>query len=93
MTKSNDPKSFKINFPCENYFLSAVANTHDGFIEILEDIVATYCNGYKPESLIVTASKNGKYQSFRFSVTAESEVQLAKLHNALKETGHVHMVI
>ncbi|MEC8695204.1 MAG: DUF493 family protein [Pseudomonadota bacterium] len=41
----------------------------------------------------VIASKNGKYQSFRFSITAESEEQLKNLHEDLKATGRVHMVL
>ena len=82
-----------IVFPCDGYHMSVIADTCDGFVSILEEIVKRHCEGYDTEGLRVTASKNGKYQSFRFSITAESETQLKRLHEDLKSTGRVHMVL
>ena len=82
-----------IEFPCENYHISVVADMHDGFVKILEEIVGKHCKGFGADALRVTASKNGKYQSFRFLITAESEEQLKKRHEDLKATGRVHMVL
>jgi putative lipoic acid-binding regulatory protein len=93
MSKGSQPKKQTIEFPCYGYHVSVVADTHDGFVRILEEIVTRHCDGYDAKELRVTASKNGKYQSFRFSVTAESEEQLKNLHKDLKATGQVHMVL
>jgi len=90
MTEHSPPK---IEFPCHGYPISVVANTTDGFTEVLERIVSKHCPEYDPESLRVTASRNGKYQSFRFCVVAHSALQLAELHDELKATGCVHMVL
>ena len=90
---NQEPNKPTIEFPCEGYHVSVVADTYDGFTAILEEIVAKHCDGYDPGSLRVKKKKNGKYQSFRFSITAESEAQLKALHTALKATGHVHMVL
>lgn len=83
----------KIEFPAADYPISVVADTRDGFVTELEAIVRLHCPEYDPETLRVTASKSGKYQSFRFTITAHSEAQLEALHGALKATGSVHMVL
>ena len=72
-----------IEFPCDGYRMSVIADTCDGFVSILEEIVERHCEGYDTEGLRITASKNGKYQSFRFSIKAESETQLKELHEDL----------
>lgn len=89
----SEPTPPKIEFPCHEYPVSVVANTTDGFTETLESIIIKHCPEYDPDSLRVTASRNGKYQSFRFCVVAQSEAQLAQLHEELKATGCVHMVL
>jgi putative lipoic acid-binding regulatory protein len=93
MSNESQPEKTTIEFPCHGYHVSVVADTHDGFVTILEEIVTRHCDGYDAEGLRVIASKNGKYQSFRFSITAESEEQLKNLYEDLKATGHVHMVL
>lgn len=93
MIKGSQSEKPTIEFPCHGYHVSVVADTHDGFVTILEEIVTRHCGGYDAAELRVTASKNGKYQSFRFSITAESEEQLKNLHEDLKATGRVHMVL
>jgi putative lipoic acid-binding regulatory protein len=93
MSNEQQPEKPTIQFPCEDYHISVVADTHDGFVTILEEIVSRHCEGYQADQLRVIASKNGKYQSFRFSITAESEEQLKNLHQDLKATGRVHMVL
>ena len=93
MSNEQQPEKPTIQFPCVDYYISVVADTHDGFVMILEEIVGRHCKGYQADQLRVIASKNGKYQSFRFSITAESEEQLKNLHEDLKPTGRVHMVL
>jgi putative lipoic acid-binding regulatory protein len=93
MTSSDQPEKTFIEFPCHGYHVSVIADTEDGFVTILEDIIVRHCQGYDAEGLRVTASKKGKYQSFRFSITAESEEQLKALHSDLTATGRVHMVL
>lgn len=88
-----EPVAPKIEFPCHGYPVSVVANTTDGFTAILEEIVRRHCPEYDPSTLRVTASRNGTYQSFRFCVVAHSEAQLTQLHEELKATGCVHMVL
>lgn len=93
MTNELQPDKPTIEFPCDDYHMSVIADTCDGFVSTLEEIVKRHCEGYDTEGLRVTASKNGKYQSFRFLIKAESEAQLKQLHEDLKSTGRVHMVL
>ena len=88
-----DTERTKIQFPCAGYHISVVADTTDGFVSQLEAIILKHCANYDSDSLKVTASKNGRYQSFRFSITAYGEAQLTALHEDLMATGHVHMVL
>lgn len=91
MTDEIDPP--KICFPCPQYPVSVVAKTTDGFVSQLEGIVARHCPEYEPSTLRVTSSRQGSYQSFRFLIVAHSEAQLQALHEDLKSTGVVHMVL
>ncbi len=93
MTDGPQPSKPTIEFPYDGYHISVIADTCEGFVSILEEIVKRHCEGYATEGLRITASKNGKYQSFRFSIKAESENQLKQLHEDLKATGRVHMVL
>lgn len=89
----SEPTAPKIEFPCEGYPVSVVANTTDGFVVTLESIIRRHCPDYDPDNLKVTSSRNGTYQSFRFCICAQSEAQLSALHEELKATGAVHMVL
>ena len=66
MSNEEQPKKPMIQFPCENYHISVVADTHDGFVTILEEIVGRHCEGYQADQLRVIASKNGNIKVFDF---------------------------
>jgi len=42
MTSSDQPEKPVIEFPCHGYHVSVVADTEDGFVTILEDIIARH---------------------------------------------------
>ena len=46
MGDESQPEKPTIEFPCENYHISVVADTHDGFVKILEEIVGKHCKGF-----------------------------------------------
>ncbi len=93
MADSKELDTSKIKFPCAGYHVAVIADKHDEFVTILEEIINKNCSDYDALNLRVISSKNGTYQSFRFTVTAESEEQLKRLHDDLKGTGRVHMVL
>ena len=48
MSNEKQPEKPTIQFPCEDYHISVVADTHDGFVTILEEIVAVIAKAIKP---------------------------------------------
>ena len=73
MSKEEQPKKPMIQFPCEDYHISVVADTHDGFVTILEEIVGRHCGGYQADRLRVIASKMGNIKvDFQSPLKAKS---------------------
>lgn len=83
----------KIEFPCENYPIKVLGRGSDDFKALVIEVVKVHAPDLDIESVTVQDSSKGTFQSVRFSITATGEAQLADLHNALKATGRVTMVI
>lgn len=82
----------KVEFPCD-YPLKIVGNAAEDFRDAVVAIVERHAPGFDRTSVQVIDSRNGRFQSVRLTITAESEPQLQRLFNDLKATGRVHMVV
>ncbi len=82
----------RIEFPCE-YPITVVA---DAGAELREQLFATFAHhapGFERAAVTERASRNGKYQSLVFTITATGEAQLRQLFEGLKACPGVHMVL
>jgi len=83
----------KIEFPCPNYPIKVVGRNDDDFREFVIDIVQVHVPDFDFASVTLQDSRNGTFQSVRFTITAQGVEQLAALHEALIASDRVKMVI
>lgn len=83
----------KIEFPCENYPVKIIGNNDAGFVDEMLAIVCNHCPGFDVRQWEQQPSSNGRFVSLRVRITASGEEQLRNLHEALRKTGKVHMVL
>ncbi len=82
----------KIEFPLD-YGIKVVANAADGFQVSMEAIVRTHDPSFDTSTMVISASKNGNYISYRMRIWATGEAQLKAMFEDLKATGEVHFVL
>lgn len=90
MTNQEPPK---IEFPCENYGIKVIGDAHDEFKQVVVDIIRKHVPDFDESTITDQYSSNGKYHSLRMSITATGIPQLQAIHDDLKATGRVHMVL
>lgn len=90
MTEQTAPK---IEFPCENYPIKVIGWNKDDLRAYVIETVGRFDPTFDPKKVTEQGSRNGKFLSVRFSITATGEAQLAELHKELMASGRVQMVI
>ncbi|MFK7161086.1 DUF493 domain-containing protein [Marinospirillum sp. MEB164] len=82
----------KIDFPCD-YPIKVMGEAAPDFKVSILDVLVGEATEYHQQSVTVVDSRNGRFQSVRVTVKAESPAHLDRLFQALKATGRVHMVL
>jgi putative lipoic acid-binding regulatory protein len=82
----------KIEFPCE-YPIRVIAENHLSLRETVVRIVRLHAPDLAESTVSVRNSREGRYCSVRFSITASGEPQLRALHRALMDEPMVKMVL
>lgn len=81
-----------IEFPCQ-YPIKVVGEAAPDFKACVLDVLVDAETDYLKETVTVVDSRNGRFQSIRITIHAENEQHLIRLHEALKATGRVQMVL
>ncbi|WP_027847765.1 HP0495 family protein [Marinospirillum minutulum] len=82
----------KIEFPCE-YPIKVMGPAAPDFKACILDVLVESETSFMRESVAVVDSRNGRFQSVRVTIKAQSEDHLSSLHQCLKNTGRVQMVL
>lgn len=82
----------KIEFPCE-YPIKVMGAAAPDFKACILDVLVESETSFLHETVTVVDSKNGRYQSVRITINAESHDHLHSLHQCLRATGRVQMVL
>ncbi len=82
----------KIEFPCE-YPIKVMGPAAPDFKACILDVLVESETSFMRESVAVVDSRNGRFQSVRVTIEAQSEDHLSSLHQCLKNTGRVQMVL
>jgi uncharacterized protein len=82
----------RIEFPCA-YPIKVMGEQAGDFTECIIDVILRHDPGFSQESITVRESRGGRYVSITLTITATGPDQLQALHEDLKATGRVAMVL
>lgn len=85
-------ESPKITFPCD-YPIKVVGDAGNGFVDMVCQTISRHDPDFDSQRIQVVDSRNGRFQSVRFTMWATGEDQLKTLFAELKASGLVHMVV
>lgn len=88
-----EPQAPKIEFPCTNYPVKIIGDSHDQFISKIMEVVKRHAPEVDEERISVRDSSNGRFVSVQVHITATGPEQLQKLNEDLRDTGVVRMVL
>lgn len=83
----------KIEFPCENYPIKVIGDNGDDFATLVIGVVQRFAPDFDHNTVSLNPSRNGTFVSVRLSITATGPDQLKNIHESLKATGRVKMVL
>lgn len=88
-----DAQNITIEFPCERYPIKVIGDAGEGFTALVVEILKRHAPGLDEGTLVLRDSRNGKYQTVQFLITATGIEQLQDINSDLRATGRVHMVL
>lgn len=88
---TEEPKVPKIEFPCD-YTIRIMGHAAEDFHEVVLSVVKNHDQEHNGE-YAVRDSRKGKFVSVVVTIRATGEEQLSALHQELKDTGRVLMVL
>ena len=88
-----EPQAPKIEFPCERYPIKIIGEAGEGFSELVVQIIQRHAADFDATSLSIRDSKNGRFLSVQVLITATGVDQLQAIHQDLRATGRVQMVL
>ena len=90
MTDEQEPP--RIEFPCD-YPIKVLGNNVEEFPIVVLELFERHAPGFDRESITVKTSGKATFTSMTITITATGPDQLSVLHEDLKATGLVKMVI
>ena len=92
MPEKPEPPPSLLRFPCE-FPMKVVGRREDGFAQLVAEIVMRHAADFRPETMEMRTSKNGRYLSLTVTITAKSREQLDGLYVELSKHPMVMMVL
>ena len=83
----------KIEFPSPNYPIKVLGEAALDYEEFVVEIMRVHAPDFDAERMTVSHSRNGRFTSITFFITAESQEQLETLHKDLIQHSRVRMVL
>lgn len=93
MAKKTEPEAPKIEFPCPNYLVKVLGETADDYQEFVVEIMRKHAPDLDVSRLSSNNSRNGRFTSITFYITATGADQLEALHKDLIQHDRVKMVM
>ncbi len=83
----------KIEFPCENYPVKVMGDSGADFHRFAVEVMVRHAPDLDEARITVKDSRNGRFQSITFMITATGEPQLKALHQELIANSMTKMVL
>lgn len=81
-----------LTFPCV-FPMKVMGRRHDGFAQLIAEIVQRHASDFHPGTMEMRSSKNGRYLSLTVTINARSREQLDALYSELSKHPQVVMVL
>lgn len=81
-----------LTFPCV-FPLKVMGRREDGFAQAVAEIVQRHAPDFRPHTLEMRTSRNGRYLSLTVTLNARSQEQLDALYTELSKHPMVMMVL
>ncbi len=85
-------KAAKIEFPCADYPVKIIGHNSAGFMEQVLAVVCRHCPDFN-QQVEQQPSSTGRFVSLRICINAQDVEHLSRLHEDLRATGLVQMVL
>lgn len=91
MSQADEPESL-FTFPCV-FPLKVMGRREDGYAQAVAEIVMRHAPDFRPETIEMRTSRNGRYLSLTVTINARSREQLDRLYSELSSHPMVMMVL
>ncbi len=83
----------KIEFPCADYPIKVMGDASDEMRALVIEVMDRHAPGFDQSSITVRQSSKGRYQSLTVYITATGVEQLTALHEELKASDLIKIVL
>lgn len=83
----------KIEFPCPNYPVKVIGQAYDDYDRDMLRLIQQHAPDASADNMKVNDSRQGRFRSLTFYITATGVEQLSSLHRELSAHDAVKMVI
>jgi uncharacterized protein len=91
MSQPDKPESL-LTFPCV-FPIKVMGRREDGFAQTIAEIVLRHAPDFRPETIEMRSSRQGRYLSLTVTINAKSREQLDALYSELSKHPKVAMVL
>jgi len=88
-----DEQPPKIEFPCADYPIKVMGQAHQQFEDFVLEVMERHAPGYDRQRVSKRPSRNGTFVSITVFITATGIDQLEALHQELRSSSWVKMVL
>jgi hypothetical protein len=90
MTEQSPPK---IEFPCENYPIKVLGDADSEMHALVLSVMERHAPGFDQTRTTINASSKGRFQSVTVWITATGIEQLTAIHEELRISRKIRMVM
>ena len=83
----------KIEFPCENYPIKVLGDAGQELHTLVIEVMERHAPGFDQARITINESSKGRFQSVTVWITATGEHQLRTIHEELRISKRVKMVM
>ncbi len=83
----------KIEFPCENYPIKVLGEAGHELHSLVLEVMERHAPGFDQARITINESSKGRFQSLTVWITATGEPQLRAIHEDLRISQRVKMVM
>ena len=83
----------KIEFPCENYPIKVLAEAHPELHTYVIEVMERHAPGFDQTRITINESSKGRFKSLTVWITATGVPQLQAIHEDLRVSSKIKMVM